>query len=192
MMPLKRYNLAAVLLLLLGGYGSAQAAIAPDRTRLVFRGEDKSISVDLKNANSKLPYLAQSWVEDEKGVKITSPLIVVPPVQRIEPSAIGQVKIQGMRRWRRSPRIGKPFFITTCAKFRRKATSPIRCKLLCKRASKFLPPAGAIENRYAASLAIQDHPSASGQWLSGEQSDRLLRGAKQRQQPHGRHTGQRL
>ncbi|PXV38538.1 fimbrial protein, partial [Salmonella enterica subsp. enterica serovar Newport] len=26
MMPLKRYNLAAVLLLLLGGYGSAQAA----------------------------------------------------------------------------------------------------------------------------------------------------------------------
>lgn len=192
MMPLKRYNLAAVLLLLLGGYGSAQAAIAPDRTRLVFRGEDKSISVDLKNANSKLPYLAQSWVEDEKGVKITSPLIVVPPVQRIEPSAIGQVKIQGMPALASLPRIGKPFFITTCAKFRRKATSPIRCKSPCKRASKFLPPAGAIENRYAASLAIQDHPSASGQWLSGEQSDRLLRGVKQRQQPHGRHTSQRL
>lgn len=35
-------------------------------------------------------------MEDEKGVKITSPLIVVPPVQRIEPSAIGQVRIQGM------------------------------------------------------------------------------------------------
>lgn len=192
MMPLKRYNLAAVLLLLLGGYGSAQAAIAPDRTRLVFRGEDKSISVDLKNANSKLPYLAQSWVEDEKGVKITSPLIVVPPVQRIEPSAIGQVKIQGMPALASLLRIGKPFFITTCAKFRRKATSPIRCKSPCKRASKFLPPAGAIENRYAASLAIQDHPSASGQWLSGEQSDRLLRGVKQRQQPHGRHTSQRL
>lgn len=192
MMSLKRYNLAAVLLLLLGGYGSAQAAIAPDRTRLVFRGEDKSISVDLKNANSKLPYLAQSWVEDEKGVKITLPLIVVPPVQRIEPSAIGQVKIQGMPALASLPRIGKPFFITTCAKFRRKATSPIRCKSPCKRASKFLPPAGAIENRYAASLAIQDHPSASGQWLSGEQSDRLLRGVKQRQQPHGRHTGQRL
>lgn len=191
MMPLKRYNLAAVLLLLLGGYGSAQAAIAPDRTRLVFRGEDKSISVDLKNANSKLPYLAQSWVEDEKGAKITSPLIVVPPVQRIEPSAIGQVKIQGMPALASLPRIGKPF-ITTCAKFRRKATSPTRCKSPCKRASKFLPPAGAIENRYAASLAIQDHPSASGQWLSGEQSDRLLRGVKQRQQPHGRHTGQRL
>ncbi|VDZ95842.1 fimbrial chaperone yfcS [Salmonella enterica subsp. enterica] len=149
MMSLKRYNLAAVLLLLLGGYGSAQAAIAPDRTRLVFRGEDKSISVDLKNANSKLPYLAQSWVEDEKGVKITSPLIVVPPVQRIEPSAIGQVKIQGMPALASLPQgSGNPFFITTCAKFRRKATSPIRCKSPCKRASKFF----TARRRYRKSI----------------------------------------
>lgn len=96
MMPLKRHNLAAVLLLLLGGYTSAQAAIAPDRTRLVFRGEDKSISVDLKNANDKLPYLAQSWMEDEKGNKIDSPLTAVPPVQRIEASGTGQIKIQGI------------------------------------------------------------------------------------------------
>lgn len=98
------------MLLLLGGYGSARAAIAPDRTRTVFRGEDKSISVDLKNANSKLPYLAQSRVEDEKGVKITSPLIVVPPVQRIEPSAIGQVKIQGMPALASLPGSGNPFY----------------------------------------------------------------------------------
>lgn len=55
MMPLKRHNLAAVLLLLLGGYTSAQAAIAPDRTRLVFRGEDKSISVDLKTPTTSCP-----------------------------------------------------------------------------------------------------------------------------------------
>ncbi|QBM25258.1 fimbrial protein [Citrobacter arsenatis] len=75
---------------------SAQAAVAPDRTRLVFRGDEKSISVDLKNASEKLPYLAQSWVEDDKGQRITSPLAVVPPVQRIEALGIGQVKIQGM------------------------------------------------------------------------------------------------
>lgn len=148
MMPLKRYNLTAVLLLLLGGYGSAQAAIAPDRTRLVFRGEDKSISVDLKNANSKLPYLAQSWVEDEKGVKITSPLIVVPPVQRIEPSAIGQVKIQGMPALASLPQDRETLFITTCAKFRRKATSPIRCKSPCKRALKFF----TARRRYRKSI----------------------------------------
>ncbi|MCP0803000.1 fimbria/pilus periplasmic chaperone, partial [Salmonella enterica subsp. enterica serovar Kentucky] len=76
--------------------GAAQAAISPDRTRLVFKGDDKSISVDLKNASEKMPYLAQSWIEDEKGVRISSPLTVVPPVQRIEAKSIGQARIQGM------------------------------------------------------------------------------------------------
>lgn len=75
---------------------SVQAAVAPDRTRLVFKGDERAISVDLKNSSEKLPYLAQSWIEDEKGERITSPLVVVPPVQRIEANAIGQVKIQGM------------------------------------------------------------------------------------------------
>ena len=75
---------------------TAQAAVAPDRTRLVFKGDERSISVDLKNASEKLPYLAQSWIEDEKGERITSPLAAVPPVQRIEANDIGQVKIQGM------------------------------------------------------------------------------------------------
>ncbi|EYH82580.1 putative fimbrial chaperone protein StfD [Salmonella enterica subsp. enterica serovar Heidelberg str. N4496] len=193
MMSLKRYNLAAVLLLLLGGYGSAQAAIAPDRTRLVFRGEDKSISVDLKNANSKLPYLAQSWVEDEKGVKITSPLIVVPPVQRIEPSAIGQVKIQGMPALASLPKDRETLFYYNVREIPPQSEqAQYAANRPANAHQSFLPPAGAIENRYAASLAIQDHPSASGQWLSGEQSDRLLRGVKQRQQPHGRHTSQRL
>lgn len=87
------------LLLLCGclfSVATAQAAIAPDRTRLVFRGDDKSIGVDLKNANDKLPYLAQTWVEDDKGNKISSPLTVVPPVQRIEAKGSGQVKVQGM------------------------------------------------------------------------------------------------
>lgn len=73
-----------------------QAAVAPDRTRLVFKGDDKAISVDLKNASEKMPYLAQSWIEDEKGERISSPLVAVPPVQRIEAKGIGQVKIQGM------------------------------------------------------------------------------------------------
>lgn len=75
---------------------SVQAAVAPDRTRLVFKGDERSISVDLKNASEKFPYLAQSWVEDEKGERITSPLAAVPPVQRIEANSVGQVKIQGM------------------------------------------------------------------------------------------------
>ncbi len=88
------------LLVLIGAgiltIATAQAAVSPDRTRLVFRGDDKSIGVDLKNSNDKLPYLAQTWVEDTKNNKITSPLMVVPPVQRIDAKGTGQVKVQGM------------------------------------------------------------------------------------------------
>ena len=46
---------------------SALASVTPDRTRLIFNESDKSISVTLRNNDPKLPYLAQSWIEDEKG-----------------------------------------------------------------------------------------------------------------------------
>lgn len=51
---------------------SALASVTPDRTRLIFNESDKSISVTLRNNDPKLPYLAQSWIEDEKGNKITA------------------------------------------------------------------------------------------------------------------------
>ncbi|RZN39511.1 fimbrial protein [Escherichia sp. E2593] len=74
----------------------AQASVTPDRTRLIFNESDKSISVTLRNNDPKLPYLAQSWIEDEKGNKVSSPLAVLPPVQRIDAMMNGQVKIQGL------------------------------------------------------------------------------------------------
>ncbi|WP_421507106.1 fimbria/pilus periplasmic chaperone [Erwinia rhapontici] len=75
---------------------SAFAAIALDRTRVVYNGSQKSISLNVSNENKQLPYLAQGWIEDAQGNKITSPLAVLPPVQRIEPGAKSQVKVQGL------------------------------------------------------------------------------------------------
>ncbi|WPU25644.1 fimbria/pilus periplasmic chaperone [Cedecea neteri] len=72
----------------------ASAAIALDRTRAVFNGADKSLSLSVSNQNKELPYLAQAWVEDESGNKVESPLTALPPLQRIEPGAKSQVKIQ--------------------------------------------------------------------------------------------------
>ncbi|KFX00499.1 molecular chaperone [Pectobacterium betavasculorum] len=74
----------------------ANAAIALDRTRIIFDGDNKSISVSISNQNNELPYLAQGWIEDERGKKIESPLVVLPPLQRVEPGAKSLVKIQGM------------------------------------------------------------------------------------------------
>ncbi|EKS6740495.1 fimbria/pilus periplasmic chaperone [Enterobacter ludwigii] len=74
----------------------AQAAIALDRTRVIFEGSQNSVSLNVSNHNKQLPYLAQGWIEDEKGNKIQSPLTVLPPVQRIEPGKPSQVKIQAL------------------------------------------------------------------------------------------------
>lgn len=72
----------------------SQAALALDRTRVVINGAEKSISLGVTNQNKTLPYLAQAWVEDVQGKKISDPLVALPPVQRLEPGAKSQVKVQ--------------------------------------------------------------------------------------------------
>nr|WP_272148376.1 molecular chaperone [Burkholderia cepacia] len=64
--------------------GVAHAAIVPDRTRVIFNEGEQAAIVTISNKSTTYPYLVQSWLEDAKGNKITSPLMVVPPLQRIE------------------------------------------------------------------------------------------------------------
>ncbi|MBO1501142.1 fimbria/pilus periplasmic chaperone [Serratia proteamaculans] len=81
---------------LLSAWVSSQAgaAISLDRTRVIVNAGDKSVSLNVKNQNTQLPYLAQGWIEDAQGNKISSPLAVLPPVQRVEPGKESQVKVQ--------------------------------------------------------------------------------------------------
>lgn len=97
MKMLNRNNTLSVLVIALSGLLVTQqvsAAIALDRTRVIVNGGDKSVSLNLTNENKNLPYLAQGWIEDAQGNKVTSPLTVLPPVQRVEPGAKSQVKVQ--------------------------------------------------------------------------------------------------
>lgn len=73
---------------------AAHAAIALDRTRIIFNGAQGAESLSITNQNKTLPYLAQSWVEDATGQKIESPLMALPPLQRLEPGSKSQVKLQ--------------------------------------------------------------------------------------------------
>ena len=91
MMLKTRLTLQAFTLLALGLSQSANAAVGLDRTRVIFDGGKEATSVNITNNNTQLPYLAQGWIEDEEGKKITSPLIVLPPVQRLEPGKQSQV-----------------------------------------------------------------------------------------------------
>lgn len=72
----------------------ASAAIALDRTRVIFNGGENSVSLSATNENKELPFLAQAWIENENGEKITSPFTALPPLQRVEPGAKTQVKVQ--------------------------------------------------------------------------------------------------
>lgn len=70
------------------------AQLTLDRTRVIFdRGQSSSQSIVVSNTNKNEPYLAQSWIEDEAGNKIESPLVALPILQRINPGQEKQVKI---------------------------------------------------------------------------------------------------
>jgi len=90
----KKVSLIVATLLGVMTAQQAMAAIALDRTRVIVNGSEKSVSLNITNENKNLPYLAQAWIEDAKGNKITSPLTALPPVQRVEPGAKSQVKVQ--------------------------------------------------------------------------------------------------
>ncbi|WP_413507109.1 fimbria/pilus periplasmic chaperone [Serratia proteamaculans] len=75
---------------------SASAAIALDRTRAVVEGDKSATTLNIRNESQTLPFLAQGWIEDENENKVQGPLMVVPPLQRLEPDSKGQLKIQSL------------------------------------------------------------------------------------------------
>ncbi|EGT0662640.1 fimbria/pilus periplasmic chaperone [Citrobacter werkmanii] len=93
----KLLNKYLLSVLLLAVPLASHSAIMPDRTRVIFNGNDKSVTITLKNSNATLPYLAQVWIEDEKYAKDTTHLAALPPLQRIEPKSDGQIKIQPLQ-----------------------------------------------------------------------------------------------
>lgn len=77
-----------------GAISAAQAAVSLDRTRAIFNGGEKSMTLNIANDNKQLPYLAQAWIENDKQEKITTgPLIATPPVQRLEPGTRSMVRL---------------------------------------------------------------------------------------------------
>lgn len=73
---------------------TAQAAVTLDRTRIIFDGNQSSINITIRNDNPELPYLAQSWLENDTEQKLeTGPIIATPPIQRMEPKSTSLVRL---------------------------------------------------------------------------------------------------
>lgn len=126
----------------------ASAAIALDRTRVIFSGGDKSVSLSISNQNKQLPYLAQGWIEDASGKKITSPLMVLPPVQRLEPGAKSQVKVQGLPEANSLPQDRESLFYFNLREIPPKSDKPNTLQLALQTRIKlfYRPKAIAIAN----------------------------------------------
>lgn len=74
---------------------AAHAAVSLDRTRAVYDGDNKSITLNIQNINKQLPYLAQAWLEDANMKKMNGgALVLTPPVQRLEPGTSGILRIE--------------------------------------------------------------------------------------------------
>lgn len=92
MLPRSTTQLFILALVTLPSF-QASAAISIDRTRVIMMGDEKSAQINIINHSKKLPYLAQSWLENENEEKISSPLTVLPPLQRLEKDTTVQVNI---------------------------------------------------------------------------------------------------
>lgn len=90
--------------------GSIQAAINLDRTRIILDADKPSVSITVTNDDRDRPFLAQAWLEDADGRKSNDMLVVLPPVQRIEPGASSLVRLVATRAAQRLPKDKESLF----------------------------------------------------------------------------------
>ncbi len=70
------------------------AAVSLDRTRAIIEGDSTPVVINIENQSDTLPYLAQAWIDDKDGNKLTTaPLIATPLVQRLEPNVKSMIRI---------------------------------------------------------------------------------------------------
>nr|WP_329702189.1 fimbria/pilus periplasmic chaperone [Scandinavium sp.] len=135
----------------------AHAAIALDRTRVIINGGEKSVSLSINNENKNLPYLAQGWMEDAQGNKITSPLMVLPPVQRIEAGARSQLKVQTSPALRGLPQDRESLFYFNLREIPPRSNKPNTLQIaLQTRIKLFYRP---------EAIALDKTQAANGDWV---------------------------
>ncbi|OEE49811.1 fimbria/pilus periplasmic chaperone [Vibrio anguillarum] len=129
--------LCSVSLLLTLLAAQTQAAVSLDRTRVIYPGEAKSISLTIRNNNKTLPYLAQAWLEDSEGNKINSPFTVLPPLQRLEPGAESLIKIQALPMFKQLPQDRESLFYFSLREVPPRSDKPNTLQLALQTRIKF-------------------------------------------------------
>lgn len=91
-------RVTGLLLAIFSLFLSAQAAIAGSggvglgSTRLVYHANEKQTSLDVRNTHTTSPFLIQTWLENDAGVK-TQDFVVVPPLSVLRPKSENTLRI---------------------------------------------------------------------------------------------------
>lgn len=91
-------RVTGLLLAIFSLFLSAQAAIAGSggvglgSTRLVYHANEKQTSLDVRNTHTSSPFLIQTWLENDAGVK-TQDFVVVPPLSVLRPKSENTLRI---------------------------------------------------------------------------------------------------
>ncbi|WP_153070434.1 fimbria/pilus periplasmic chaperone, partial [Escherichia coli] len=87
-------------------------------------------------------------LEDEQGNKIQSPLVVLPPVQRIEPGKPSQIKIQALPAAKQLPQDRETLYYFNLREIPPKSNKPNTLQIaLQTRIKLFYRPAAIVPNR---------------------------------------------
>ncbi|EBW8988557.1 molecular chaperone, partial [Salmonella enterica subsp. enterica serovar Enteritidis] len=74
---------------------SVSAGVVMGGTRIVYPQNSKEVAFSVSNMESAVPYLIQSWVEnDAEGKNRAAPFIVTPPLFRLDPDQTNTLRIQ--------------------------------------------------------------------------------------------------
>ncbi|MEG2434427.1 MAG: fimbria/pilus periplasmic chaperone, partial [Acinetobacter sp.] len=71
---------------------SHAAGIQIGRTRVIYDASKKEVALSLKNTETELPWLIQSWIDTGDG-KTRGPFIVTPPLFRLDPQKEQNLRI---------------------------------------------------------------------------------------------------
>ncbi|MGN2428725.1 fimbrial biogenesis chaperone [Klebsiella electrica] len=76
--------------------GSATAGVRPQLTRIVAYAQDRETAVDVIN-DSQETYMVQAWLEDLRGNDHDLPLVLTPPVMKLEGKKQGKFRLVVLR-----------------------------------------------------------------------------------------------
>ncbi|CCF10600.1 fimbria/pilus periplasmic chaperone [Pantoea ananatis] len=134
----------------LGFSHQAISAVSLDRTRAVFNGTEKNLIVNITNDSTKKPYLAQAWLEDAKGKKLTDYFMVTPPMQRLEPSQKSVIRITSLPSVNTLPQDRESLFYFSVREVPPKSDHPNVLQLALQTKIKlFYRPASIVAERFS-------------------------------------------